>query len=85
MKCNHNDCFTCPYDDCISDVEVTAERSKKGRKALPIEEKKKRRRLYNATYNKKHKKDNHDRYIKKTEGIVKKRYKTKLNEGANHD
>ena len=17
MKCNHNDCFTCPYDDCI--------------------------------------------------------------------
>ena len=20
MKCNHNDCFTCPYPDCVLDA-----------------------------------------------------------------
>lgn len=88
MKCTHNDCFTCPYNDCISDVEVTPEGKKKGRKTLPLEEKKRRRKIYNATYNKKHQQDNHERYIRKTEGIVKRRYKTKISEmdkGANND
>lgn len=39
-KCNHNDCFTCPYDDCIiGDFEVNQEGAKDkrgpGRPKLP--------------------------------------------------
>lgn len=77
MKCTHNDCFTCPYEDCISDVEVEECRKKRGRKPLSLEEKKKRRKQYNAAYNKKHKKENHERYMRKSEGVVKKRYRKK--------
>jgi hypothetical protein len=77
MKCTHDDCFTCPFEDCISNVEVEPERKKKGRKPLSAEEKAKRRKAYNQTYNKKHREQNHERYMRKTEGKVKRRYRHK--------
>ena len=75
MKCEHNDCYTCPYEDCISDVEVEPARKKPGRKPLPPEEKKKRIAAYNKEYNRKHRAERHERYMKASEGIVKRRYK----------
>ncbi len=33
MNCGHNDCFTCPYDDCIDDEKKPKERKKCDRKA----------------------------------------------------
>lgn len=75
MKCTHDDCFTCPFEDCISQYGNT--RSKRGRRPLSAEEKAKRRRAYNQTYNKKHREQNHERYMRKTEGKVKRRYRHK--------
>ena len=75
MKCTHDDCFTCPFEDCISQYGNT--RSKRGRKSLSVEEKAKRRRAYNKTYNKKHREQNHERYMRKSEGKVKRRYRHK--------
>lgn len=75
MKCTHDDCFTCPYADCISQYGNT--QSKRGRKPLSAEEKAKRRKAYNKTYNKKHREQNHERYMRKTEGKVKRRYRHK--------
>lgn len=77
MKCEHNDCFTCPYEDCISNFEI-GKRSRPGRKELSPEEKAKRRKAYNKAYNQRHQAQNHERYIKKTEGIVKRRYNTRI-------
>lgn len=74
MKCTHDDCFTCPYTDCIS-ANGNALASKPGRKPLSAEEKAKRRKCYNQTYNKKHREQNHERYMRKTEGKVKRRYR----------
>lgn len=79
MKCEHNDCFTCPYPDCIKNSEPI--KRKCGRKALSPEEKKRRKKIYNATYRKKHKAEEHEKYLKRTEGIVKRRYKKKVVEG----
>lgn len=76
MSCEHNDCFTCPYSDCISDMEP--QRKKPGRKPLPLEERQRRRKEYNARYNKTHQVQNHNRWVQKSEGIVKKRYNTKI-------
>jgi len=28
MRCNHNDCFTCPYPDCIADAPAVSERAR---------------------------------------------------------
>lgn len=75
MKCTHDDCFTCPFEDCISQYGNT--RSKRGRKPLDPEEKAKRRKAYNQTYYKKHKAEKHERYMRKTEGKVKRRYRHK--------
>lgn len=46
-KCGCEDCFNCPYADCIlnyDDIEVEPIRGKRGRKKLPPEEKKARAR-----------------------------------------
>lgn len=77
MICNHNDCFTCPYEDCISKVEVEPERKKRGRKKLPPEEKAKHRQAYNKKYYEKTKAERHNIYMAKTEGVVQKRYRVK--------
>lgn len=41
-KCMHDDCFTCPYPDCISNTEPV--KHKPGRKKLSPEEKASRKR-----------------------------------------
>lgn len=74
MKCGHDDCFTCPYPDCISDVHV-GPYAKRGRKPLPPEEKAKRRKAYNKAYTEKHKAERHALYMIRSEGKVKRRYK----------
>lgn len=51
-KCMHDNCFTCPYEDCISDTDP-GERKKSGRKRLSIEEKKARKAAYMREYQKK--------------------------------
>ena len=73
VVCTHNDCFTCPYNECISNKEPV--KQKRGRKPLPPEERKKRRRAYNNNYNKEHSEYFHEKYIERTEGKVKRRYK----------
>ena len=40
-KCTHNDCFTCPYEDCISSKDPGKKRP--GRKRLPPEVRKRHR------------------------------------------
>ena len=50
-KCTHNDCFTCPYKDCISNKDPV--RKKRGRPCIPLEEKKR------------HKKERQRKYIDK--------------------
>jgi len=73
MKCGHSDCFTCPFPDCIG--EPSAPKSKSGRKPLSPEERAERRRLYCREYYKNNPDKFHERYMKKSEGTVKKRYK----------
>ena len=80
IKCEHNDCFTCPYPDCISKLDPEERARKRGRKPLPPEERKKRRQSYNLAYRKKHKSELQAKYIERTEGIVKRRYKKKVAE-----
>lgn len=75
MKCGHDNCFTCPYKDCISDVEVEPERKKRGRKPLPLEEKKKRVAARNKKYYKRNSDRWHESYMEKSEGKVKRRYR----------
>lgn len=79
MKCEHNNCLTCPYPDCISDVEVEPERKKRGRKKLSPEEKKRRKRVRSMEAYYKNPGYWHDRYVAKTQGTVSERYKSKLN------
>lgn len=31
MKCRHNDCFTCPYPDCISDKVKKGDKKSRGK------------------------------------------------------
>lgn len=45
MKCNHNDCFTCPYPDCIMGTNDAAYKD-----PVKLEKKKKRRRAYHREY-----------------------------------
>lgn len=47
-RCTHDDCFTCPYDDCISDKEPV--KRKAGRKRLDPWEKKRRQRVAQKNY-----------------------------------
>lgn len=71
MKCQFEDCFACPYDDCIlSDTAPTG--AKRGRKPLPPEERKAHRRAYQREYYQKHKEElkakAHKRYLRSTYG-----------------
>lgn len=52
-KCNHDDCFTCPYPDCIG--ERKAAPNKRGRKPISAEEKAKRKSAYAKQYYQEHK------------------------------
>ena len=74
MRCGHDDCYSCPYKDCISDVEVEPERKKKGRKKLPPEEKKRREKIAAHAYYVQRKEKWHNIYMQKSEGKVTKRY-----------
>lgn len=47
-KCEHKDCFTCPYPDCISNKEPV--KRKRGRKRLAPEEKRRHRREQQRNY-----------------------------------
>ena len=78
MNCEHNDCFTCPYKDCII-ITKADETKKRGRKKLPPEEIKRRRKVRSMEYYYSHQDYWHDRYIAKTKNIVAERYKSKLN------
>ena len=77
MICGHDNCFTCPYEDCISDVEVEQERKKRGRKPLSPEEKKKRVAARNHDYYLRNTDKRHRNYMEKSEGKVKRRYRSK--------
>ena len=57
MICEHDDCYTCPYADCIAsqESEVNKQKKKRGRKPMDPEEKRKKRSAYGKEYYKKHK------------------------------
>ena len=57
MACEHDDCFTCPYKDCINKAEPKIEKVKKkpGRKKMNPEVVKQHRLEYQRKYNKEHK------------------------------
>lgn len=89
MKCNHNDCFTCPYPDCIKGVRVKKEKPKatktKPKKEVVIKEKKKvgrprkdRSNYWNEYYAKnaeRIRENNRKRYYEKREEIQEKQRK----------
>lgn len=77
MICTHNDCFTCPYGDCISNKEPEKPKAKKGRKKMPPEEKSQRKKLKCKEYYEQHKEKYREYYLAKTEGKVKHRYRSK--------
>lgn len=55
MKCSFN-CFECPYEDCISEVEPeAAPKKKRGRKGLPPEEREQHQKEYRHRYYEEHK------------------------------
>lgn len=60
-KCGHDDCFSCPFKDCIVNgveanefIEVTG---KRGRPKLDPEEKKRRKREFQKKYYKEHREE----------------------------
>lgn len=57
MICEHDDCYTCPYADCIvtDEKEMHRQKKKRGRKPMDPEEKRKKKRAYCKEYYKKHK------------------------------
>ena len=62
MKCNHDDCLTCPYPECLKD-------NPKGNTTEA-------KRRYNKKHYESHKERFHEKYMKQSEGKVKRRYKT---------
>lgn len=48
MRCEHNDCFTCPYPDCIRNK--TKKGDKKLKRNLTPEEQKRHKREINKKY-----------------------------------
>lgn len=54
MVCEHNDCFTCPYPECIGKKDP-GEKKKPGRKKMNPEEVKKHRLAYQRKYYQEHK------------------------------
>lgn len=57
MICEHDDCYTCPYADCIAsqESEVHKQKKKRGRKPMDPELKKKKRQAYCRQYYAEHK------------------------------
>lgn len=53
MACEHDDCYTCPYPDCISKKEP--EKKKPGRKRIDPALKRQHKLEYQRRYNKEHK------------------------------
>ena len=78
--CNHDNCYTCPYPDCISNVEVEPERKKPGRKKLTPAQREERKAAEKIKRHERwlREKDScHEQYMIRTEGKVTKRYKIK--------
>lgn len=78
MRCTHNNCYTCPYEDCISDVEVEPERKKRGRKKLTVEEREQRKAAEKIARHERYLRERdkcHEVYMIRSEGKVTKRYK----------
>lgn len=53
MKCDHKDCFTCPYSDCIANIDsdiINREKKKPGRKKMDPELKALHKKLYRQEY-----------------------------------
>lgn len=75
MNCTHKDCFTCPYEDCISDPEAVKLRKKAIKQ--DASEKTEKRRQYMQDWYKAHRQERinkaMDRYWKKKEEINDKR------------
>ena len=57
MICEHDDCYTCPYADCIAsqESEVNKQKKKRGRKPMDPELKRKKRSAYGKKYYAEHK------------------------------
>ena len=57
MICTHEDCFSCPYPDCVvnDEKERKAPPKKRGRKPMDPEEKRKKRSAYGKKYYAEHK------------------------------
>lgn len=55
MACLHDDCFSCPYPDCISKDEP--KKKKPGRKKLPPEVVHQHRIEYQRRYNEEHREE----------------------------
>jgi hypothetical protein len=57
MACEHDDCFTCPYKDCIKNTEPKVDKVKKkpGRKKKNPEEVRQHRLEWQRKYNAEHK------------------------------
>ena len=56
MKCEHDNCLTCPYPDCISAIGPAHKTKKKpGRKRIDPEEKKLHAKIYQQKYYQEHK------------------------------
>lgn len=78
MKCTHNNCFTCPYKDCISNVEVDPKRKKPGRKRLTPEEREQRKAAEKIARHERWLRERdkcHELYMIRSEGKVTRRYK----------
>lgn len=55
MKCEHDNCLTCPYPDCISEKgPINTPRKKPGRKKIDPEVKKQNARRYQRQYYEEH-------------------------------
>ena len=54
MSCQHNDCFTCPYKDCISEKDNSGEKKRPGRKKMNPEVVRQNRLRYQREYYQQH-------------------------------
>ena len=66
MRCEHDDCLTCPYPECVKDRVI-------GRTSEA-------KRRYNTAYYERNKARFHEKYMERSEGNVKRRYKTTTKE-----
>lgn len=78
MKCTHDNCYTCPYEDCISDVEVEPERKRPGRKRLTLKQQEQRKAAEKIARHERYLRERdkcHELYMIRSEGKVTRRYK----------